>query len=159
MNHPISTDLLTQVTEALFPDATDTQTITLAPSRDTEGGLNPQAWSQVMSLFLWFGFDVAPLHLELTASALDDDLNFSTGLLSVQPTPVVISSLSKAIDSDLSIAAAVSSVASLRNAVETMAEVLQDSGEAFDSRALPQLREAIDSLNEQINKRIEGERA
>lgn len=156
--NPISTDLLTQVIQALFPDAIDTQAITLAASRDTEGCLNPQAWSQVMSLFLWFGFDVAPLHLELIASALDENPEFQTSRLFVQPTPTAFSRMSRDIKAGLPISEATFAVASLRAAVETMAKVLQDSGEAFDSRALPQLREAIDSLDEQINKRIEGEK-
>ena len=159
MNHQITTELLNSAIVALFPEVTDDSPATSGPTRNAEGHLNPQAWGQVLTLFLWFGVDPIPLQLELLAEVLDRDIKFPVKLLAVQSIAAVFGNLSKAIDSDMSIGECVFAVNSLRSSVEAMAEVLRESGEAFDSRALPQLREAIDGLDEQINKRIEGEKA
>ena len=158
MNHQITTELLNSAIVALFPETADDSPATPGPTRNAEGSLNPQAWSQVLCLFLWFGFNATPLHLELLASALQEDPRFPK-LLALRPSQAVFRSMSKTIEKGLPIGECVFAVNSLRSSVEAMAEVLRESGEAFDSRALPQLREAIDGLDEMINKRIEGEKA
>ena len=159
MNHQITTELLNSAIVALFPLAADSDMATIGPARNAEGSLNSQAWSQMLSLFSWFGFDVLPLQAELIASALEEDPGFQTKRLSARIAYFELNKMADAIDSDMSIGECSFAVNSLRSGVEAMAEVLRDSGEAFDSRALPQLREAIDGLDEQINKRIEGEKA
>ena len=159
MNHQITTELLNSAIVALFSEVTGDSPATPGPTRNAEGHLNPQAWSQVLTLFLWFGFDPLPLHSHLLTEVLAQSPKFPPKLLSVQPIATVFGNLSKAIEERLTIGEAVFAIVSLRSSVEAMAEVLRESGEAFDSRALPQLREAIDGLDEMINKRIEGEKA
>ena len=156
MNHPLSTDLLIRAIVALFPIATD-ESAASGPARNAEGHLNPQAWSQMLSLFSWFGFDVLPLQAGIIAQALKEDPGFPTKLLSVRIAYLEFNAMANAIDSGMSIGECSFAVNSLRSAVEAMAGVLRESGEAFDSRALPQLRESIDELDEMINKRIETE--
>ena len=159
MNHQITTELLNSAIVALFPEVTDDSPATPGPTRNAEGHLNPQAWSQVLTLFLWFGFDPLPLHSHLLAEVLAQSPKFPPKLLSVRSEQSAFRSMSAAIEGGLPIVEAFFAVNSLRSSVEAMAEVLRESGEAFDSRALPQLREAIDELDKMINKRIEGEKA
>lgn len=157
MTHSITTELLDSAIAALVPLETSDLAIP-GPTRNAEGSPNPQAWSQVLTLFSWFGFDALPLHAEVVASALSENIEFPTELLSIQSVDLVFLGMSAAIEEYLSIGGAVAIVGSLRDAIEVMAKVLRDSGELFDDRTLLELRKRLDGLDELINKRIEGEK-